>query len=114
MLPPQTDGRAAQEGLPEIKISPIGNLANRMIQYMAAVKLNRLLGGVPIRGVTLRKWGLFVPADARPAEPDGVYHVTSWEQFDANAIACVVRRGGVRRIVVGADAARVFLKRAIC
>ena len=66
MSQPQPDAPAARADLPEIEISPMGNLANRMIQYMAAVKLGRLLGGAPIRGVALREWGVVVPADARP------------------------------------------------
>ena len=101
MLPPDTDGRAAQEGLPEIEISPIGNLANRMIQYLAAVKLARRLGGARISGVSLPEWGLVAPAGPRPAAPDSVYEVNSWQLLDVSAIAALIG-GPVQRIVLKA------------
>lgn len=43
---------------PRVRIKPIGNMGNQMLQYMCALNIQRLTHGTEIVGYNLAQWGL--------------------------------------------------------
>jgi hypothetical protein len=82
----------------EINIRPIGNIGNRMIQYMAALKLRSLIADSIVTGADVQEWGIpLMPAVATRVHNFGFY-VGNDVNFEA--VAGLVRRGIVDRIEI--------------
>ncbi len=67
---------------PVIRVRPIGNLANRMLQFMAARRLADLVPGAVVTGVHLPEWGWDSPASDHAGASEGTAVIERSEQFD--------------------------------
>lgn len=87
-----------------IHISPMGNLGNRMIQYLAARALSARAGGVAISGAHFPPFGIhhpFVPADGAACE------VVTAPALDFPRLIAFLREGGRRRVDIRTYAQQV-------
>lgn len=80
---------------PVFHVEPQGELGNRMIQYMAALKFRHLLPGTQISNVSLPEWGIHHPPieSPGPVETIGTVH-----HIDLSSLAARARAGHIRRI----------------
>jgi hypothetical protein len=65
----------ARQGKRLIQVWPMGNLGNRMLQYMAAMALQSRVQGSRIAQIDLPEWGIHIAPE--PAEPDRILRVGS-------------------------------------
>lgn len=49
---------------PRLKIKPIGNMGNQMLQYMVALSIQRRLGDLDISGHNIPNWNISAPSPA--------------------------------------------------
>ena len=81
---------------PVIHVRMLGNIANRMIQYMAALALQSRLPGARVAGISLPEWGLVIPAGdiAEPALriPDN--------RLDLDAIPALIAEHGFKDVLL--------------
>ncbi|HVY18279.1 MAG TPA: discoidin domain-containing protein [Rhodopila sp.] len=82
---------------PLIRIVPRGNLGNRMLQYMAALRLRQLVPGSVIEQVALPEWTLNVPASARTK---GLLLVDTARKFDLAILSERMRQGDIGGVVL--------------
>jgi hypothetical protein len=80
---------------PVIHVVPKGRFANRMIQYMAALKLAALVPGCRIANVDLPGWGISLP----PIDIDGPsVRWTEAQRLDLETLAGRMNSGEIRRL----------------
>jgi hypothetical protein len=73
----------------------VGNLGNRTIQYMVALKLASLVPGCRISNVHFREWNIHHPSIGS----DGpVTIVDTWERIDLVALSTALNEGRIRRV----------------
>jgi len=90
--------------LPVIHVSPMGNLANQMIQYMVAMKLANMIPNAVISNVELPDWGISYP----PIESSGpTYEVRGLHRLDLPGLASRMRGGEYRRLFLSAYGQRM-------
>lgn len=80
---------------PVMHLTLLGNLGNRSIQYMVALKLASLVPGCRISNVSLPEWNIHHPT----IEPEGpVAHVGTWERIDLEGLSAAMIEGRIRRV----------------
>jgi F5/8 type C domain-containing protein len=78
----------------------MGNLANRMLQYMAARRLADLVPGAVITGVHLPEWGM-QPADAAKHKPGTrILAITRTAQFDLMRLSVMLNDGTLQGVLI--------------
>ncbi|HVC59065.1 MAG TPA: hypothetical protein VND19_01715 [Acetobacteraceae bacterium] len=88
------DMAGATDG-PVFHVEPRGRLGSRLIQYMAALKLQSLVPGCRIANVVLPEWGI----DHPPIESPGPVEFASEHQFvDIAGLAERIRAGKICRV----------------
>ena len=84
-----------QDGAPVFHMQPVGMLANRMIQYMVALKFVSLVPDCRISNVHLAEWGIRHP----PIDSPGPVGVERNEQhIDLPRLAAAMLAGEIRRV----------------
>ena len=83
-------------GGPVFHIEPKAGLASRMLQYMVALKFQRLVPGCQIANVMLPEWGIELP----PVESPGpVESAAYFQTIDMAGLTERARAGTLRRVV---------------
>jgi hypothetical protein len=77
---------------PIIRITPIGNLGNRMLQYMAALKLQELVPDAIVEQINLPEWGLTAPASDQGQR---LLLIDQANKFDLEALSGRLRSGEI-------------------
>jgi hypothetical protein len=83
----------------EIAITPLGRLANRMIQYLAAWKLKRELGDAEVGNPNLPEWGLSEQRVAPPSN-QATLMVDRQNPMPFPALCRLARSGNYSRILI--------------
>src|ERR1700712_5783808 len=83
---------------PVIQIVPLGNLANRMLQYMAALRLRELVPGSVITPVALPEWRLQSRGEAVPRQ--GVLLIDRTGLFDLPVLAQRLNSGELHGVLL--------------
>lgn len=90
ILPVQSGLAAQPPSVPLIRLIPQGNMANRMIQCMVALKIAGLVPGCEICNVSLPEWGIVIPD--RPCGGRTVFE-SQEQHIDVMAVAESLRNG---------------------
>lgn len=85
---------------PEIFVLPQGNIANRLIQYLGALRIVDRLGRGRIANVSVPEWALELPARHDPVPDEACYDINRTSDYDLDLIADGVASGRIRRIVI--------------
>lgn len=94
----------AELGRPVIHVPPMGNLANQMLQYMAALRLRKRVPEAVISGVHLPIFGIhhpLLPAAHLPAE------IVTEPRVDADRLAGALVDGRIARVELRSYAQRM-------
>lgn len=86
----------AYEAAPVIHTRSMGNLANRMIQYMAAVSLQARIPGASVASIQLPEWGIVTP---NPPIREPALRIPT-ERIEFGWIADRIREGGFGDVVL--------------
>jgi hypothetical protein len=90
---------ARPETRAKIWIEPLGNVGNRILQYLAAAGIARLAGGAQLGNLQLPECGLANPTPRPPLE--GEVHIgTDGFWLDAPGLADCLRRGVMETLVL--------------
>ncbi len=79
-----------------IEIVPMGNIGNRMIQYLVALELKRKIGNAEIANIALSEWGIQrgkSTVSFSKSETLELYHT---EVFDINSVVKFVRNSNIK------------------
>ncbi len=85
---------------PIIRLRPIGNLANRMLQFMAARRLADLVPCAILTGVHLPEWGWEPPSQDHVAATEEVVVIERSDQFDLPALSDRLNSGQYREVLI--------------
>jgi hypothetical protein len=85
---------------PVIRVVPIGNIANRMLQYMAACRLADLVPGAVIKGVRLPEWGIESADSGEDELQRGILVIRKTEQFDLRRLSGMLNDGIFRGVLI--------------
>ncbi len=96
------DGRRA----PQIQVSPMGNLGNRMIQYMAALSLAARVPGARLLQIHLPEWGIQMPPDPDPAAAPRTQVVDN-PALPLDELAAALQGGALDRVDIRTYAQRI-------
>ncbi|MDE1158842.1 MAG: hypothetical protein PW791_11315 [Neorhizobium sp.] len=82
---------------PFLRIKPIGNMGNQMLQYMFALRVRQLVGQLEIAGYDIEPWGLH-SSPYRDMRRTSLY--LGGHLLDVDHIASLFRRGIVRDVTL--------------
>ena len=85
---------------PVIRLRPIGNLANRMLQFMAARRLADLVPGAVVIGVHLPEWGWEPSAQDQVGVSAGAAVIERHDQFDLSILSQRLNSGEYKEVVL--------------
>jgi hypothetical protein len=98
--PPPHPAIASHVKNPVIHINSLnGNLANRMLQYMAALRLQEMVPSAILSNVQLREWRIDTPT-VLPEKNDRVIRVGATDQFDIAFLAEKLRSGEASLVMI--------------
>lgn len=100
---------------PEIWIQPMGNVGNRLLQYLAAEGIRAQVPGAEITHVSLPEFGLQRSAP-NPAGP-GAVHTGEWRFWlDTPGLAGCLRRGVMQSLIINSYCFHLdhYPPRAVC
>ena len=81
-----------------IEVVPMGNLANRLIQYLAALEIQIRVPGALLSNIRLPEIGIVVPwVEYDPARQDSLT-LRDHEFLDIQRVALLVHRGAIRHL----------------
>ncbi len=81
-----------------VEIVPMGNLANRIIQYLAAIEIQRRIPGAVLSGVHLPELGIVTDRlDHDTGSPDSLT-LRDYEILDVERIVLLQQRGAIRHL----------------